>query len=272
MRPLAYIVSFVRVLLGLGLYGWLVFASTVFVGVGWAEDYFPVRRALNPTFKAWVGVDMPPSLPWLFIAGGFVLIALIRLVHRHVMWEATLPHIEFSEPRALGSPLEIEFELEDGSKEILKERIVLGAIEVSNAPRTKVGAREAGDAWVTAIFVNDVTKEKREVRYCRWEGNPKPRKDTFLTEKVPRYRTEWNVRTLPPNSMPHRIDFCVLREDGELYGFSGYSQEKYGWADPALKLWSGVAISVTLIVRAANLEPDAKHKFKLFAGQRLRFS
>jgi len=266
MGPLQYCIGYLRVLFSLGLYGWLAFLVAVALGIGASEDYGPIRKSLNPIYNTLVAADMPPNLPWLFIAASFVVIALVRLVHRHVMWEATLPRLEFSAVKTAPGPLETET-VTGGVSMTVSEHIVLVFIEVSNKPRSRVGGKAAEDAWVTALFENEKTNQIREVRYCRWEGNPKPRKDYFMTEKQPRYQTEWNVRTLPPNGMPHRIDFCIFKGNGAIFGFSGPAQEVEGWAAPDLKLWPDVPIKVTISIQAANLQPNASHSFRLMAGK-----
>ena len=271
MRPLPYVINYLRVLFGLGLWGWLAFLVTTSLGIGAAEDYGPARKILNPIYKSIVGTDMPPTLPWFFIAACFVVIALVRLVHRHVMWEATLPKLQFSALKTAPGPLESEWVTDTGIKMSLSEQITLIFVEVSNKPRLRVGGRAAEDAWVTALFENERTNETREVRYCRWEENKKPRKDVFMTEQQPRYDTAWNVRTLPPNGMPHRIDFCIFKGNGMAFGFSGPAQEMVGWAHPAFELWPDVPINVTLTVQATNLEPSASHSFRFMAAEELVF-
>ncbi len=178
MRAGAYFIGFVRMLFSLGLYGGGIFAVAVFLGVGVWQDYFGIRRAANPIFKAWVGADMPPELPWFFIATAFVVIAFFRLVHRHVMWEAVLPRLRFSNPRGVPSPLRIRVFYPDQAnpewERVEWENIEIGMVEVMNSPRARVGGLDAKDAWITATFENLVTKEKKEVRYCRWEETPSP--------------------------------------------------------------------------------------------------
>ena len=270
MRAWAYIVGYLRVLVSLGLYGWLAFIATVFVGIGAWADWGHIRAFLNPAYRSLVGAEMPPNLPWVFIAASFVLIALVRLVHRHVMWEAVLPRLKFSRPRLATGPIHMTDEITD---EVLESKqISIICIDISNSPRARVGGKAAEDAWATTIFENEITGQKTEVLYCRWEGNRKPRKDTEGTTRTPRYNQDWNVRTLGPNGMPHRLDFGIFFEKGgPLFGFNAYAQEQYLWAEPKLQLWQHVPIKVTVIVDATNLENPAEYTFRLTAGQSVCF-
>jgi len=262
VRPTSYIIGFVRVLFGIGLWGLVALLIAAAFGIGWAFDYIPVRAAINPTYKAWVGADMPHTLPWLFIGAAFVLIALFRLVHRHVMWEAILPRLKFSEPQVVWTNL--QWAEDRGPTPIIhSSMIAIGYVEISNKPRSIVGGLAAEGAWVTAKFTNLRTKKIKEVRFCRWTDNPKPRSDEHTTTLPVRYKWDWNLRTLAPNGVPNRLDFFIRHLSGDAYGFQASSQENAGWINENHRLWNDAPIQVDLFIEAGNLDPPAKHSFIL---------
>jgi hypothetical protein len=263
MRPLPYAIGFFRVLFSLGVIGWITFGLTVALGIGWYADYVPIRAHLNPIFKAWVGTDMPPSLPWMFIAAAFVLIALARLVHRHVIWEAVLPRLVFSQARSVRTILQ---STGLNGPQYFNEPITIGYVEISNVPRSRVGGLAAEKAWGRAVFKNLTTGEIIEVRNCRWTENPKPRPDEHMTTMPVRFNSDWNVRTLDANGASNRLDFCI-RHENEAYGFQASSQENDGWRNDSHLLWPGIPIEVTICIEARNLESPASCSFKIeFTG------
>lgn len=194
---------------------------------------------------------MPTNLPWIFIAGAFVVIALVRLVHKQVMLEAKSPHLTISPPNFIWTNLQW---VEQGPRPIQKmNAIAIGYVEIANRPQAAVGALPAKRAWARATFVNEATGEKKTVRYCRWTENPKPRSDEHMTELPVRYNSEWNFRTLEPNGAPNRLDFFIKHLGGDSYGFCGAQQESAAWIDANVVLWDKTKIRVTLEIEAENL-------------------
>lgn len=99
--------------------------------------------------------------------------------------------------------------------------------------------------------------------YPRWTQNDKPRPDT--TPKympVPRYKTEWNFRTLEPNNAPNQID--IMFKDlstFKLYGFSGANQEYAYWENPFHEIKPNGMIRINLKIEASGMEEPAKAEF-----------
>ena len=244
---------------------WHWYASLVvayMLGIGVFADYANVRDRINAVQSL---IELPNEFPiWLVIIP-FLVWVIASTAYRDTIRANRQPRLIFDEPVAHAVPLTAEDADPTGAKKLSTKLIILGSIAVRNNPLNREEGRQARDAHATVEFYSASDGSLlRSMKYPRWTDNDKPRPDSTPTYMpMPRYKVEWNFRTIEPNNAANNIDFVLKDTDSrEIFGFMGSSQQNRWWQAPGWSLGER-KMRIRIIIEASGMERPAETELYL---------
>ena len=255
MSVLAFVVGFVKSLIGYGFLWWFSLFATTVLGIGLVSEEYPDLRARLSEWQPWLVLPEKPSAWWLLILYLIWLVARTAWGEgRREMARARLrfeePFVDRSVPLYSRTTQPAFIKAPGGSERFLIQRSIsenighndIAKIAVRNYPYDSESGLAIPDAYVEVrLYEEESGALVKTINQPRWGGNPKPGYEGNPSDHFPE---EWNFRTLKPDRRRNTIEFVLKSYEEEMaYGFTGRSQLRPDWKKPELSIRPGTYLA-----------------------------